>query len=202
MDERKLGRKIRWVWRAAVAACAALGLAALAAGPKADAPKQGNEELLKRGEYLINAFACNDCHTPWKMGPKGPEPDMSRFLSGHPADLNVPPAPALGNGGWMWAGSATNTAFAGPWGISFAINLTPDSETGIGKWPAEYFIHAMRTGKHLGVGRPLMPPMPWQGLGRLTDEDLTAMFTYLKSLKPIRNQVPPPVFPEVPAKKP
>ncbi len=201
MDERKTGRGRAWAWCAATAAGAAIGLAALAAGGKADAPKMGKEELRKRGEYLVNSYGCNDCHTPMKMGPKGPEPDMSRFLSGHPAEVKVPPAPNLG-GGWMWAGNATNTAFAGPWGVSYAINLTPDAETGIGQWPAEYFLKAMRTGRHVGVGRPILPPMPWQGLGHLTDEDLTAMFTYLKSLKPIHNPVPQPALAPAPPTKP
>jgi hypothetical protein len=85
------------------------------------------------------------------------------------------------------------TAFVGPWGMSFAANLTPDEQTGIGLWSEEHFINAMRTGKHMGAGRPILPPMPWSNLSRATDEDLQAMFAYFKSLKPVRNQVPAPV---------
>src|SRR6185295_12637499 len=88
------------------------------------------QEQIARGAYLVTIAACNDCHTPWKMGPKGPEPDMSRMLSGHPHDAQMPPAPKQ-QGPWIWNGAATNTAFAGPWGVSFARNLTPDETTGL-----------------------------------------------------------------------
>src|SRR5689334_16040606 len=106
---------------------------------------------VKRGGYLVGAMGCNDCHTPWKLGPKGPEPDMTRALSGHPADFTVTAPPKL-EGAWAWSGAATNTAFAGPWGVSFTANLTPDMETGLGKWSAETFIAALRTGRHEGKG--------------------------------------------------
>ena len=90
----------------------------------------------------------------------------------------------------------TNTAFAGPWGTSFTANLTPDDETGLGKWTAETFIATLRTGRHEGKGRPLLPPMPWPMIRTLTDEDLRAVFAYLQSLPPIRNRVPAPVDPD------
>ena len=106
-------------------------------------------ERVQRGGYLVTAMGCNDCHTPWKLGPKGPEPDMSRALSGHPADFVMPPAPKHA-GAWAWSGAATNTAFAGPWGVSFTANLTPDVETGLGRWTADTFIAALRTGRHEG----------------------------------------------------
>src|SRR6185436_18192295 len=85
-----------------------------------------------RGAYLVRHMGCNDCHTPLKLGPRGPEPDMTRALTGHPEGLVMPPAPALPPGPWGWVGAATNTAFAGPWGVSFTANLTPDKETGLG----------------------------------------------------------------------
>jgi hypothetical protein len=92
------------------------------------------------------------------------------------------------------------TAWVGPWGISFAANLTPDMVTGSGAWTEEAFIAAMRTGKHLGAGREILPPMPWFNLTNATDEDLSAIFAYLKSIKPIENMVPAPVPPpNVPA---
>src|SRR5215467_5252771 len=78
----------------------------------------------ERGKYLVTVGGCNDCHTPLKMGARGPEPDMSRFLSGHPEQMGALPAVAP-RGPWLWAGAATNTAFSGPWGISYAANLTP-----------------------------------------------------------------------------
>lgn len=145
---------------------------------------------IARGEYLVTVGGCNDCHTPLKMGPKGPEPDFSRRLSGHPEALKMPPAPKLGQGPWMWSGAATNTAFAGPWGISYARNLTPDRLTGTGIWTEEMFIKTLRTGRHWGVARPILPPMPWQNYAQMKDEDLRAIFAYLRSIKPIRNEVP------------
>jgi mono/diheme cytochrome c family protein len=168
---------------------------AVSALPESQDQKSTVATPAQRGAYLVRAMGCNDCHTPWKLGPKGPEPDMSRELSGHPADLVMPPAPKL-SGPWTWSGGVTNTAFAGPWGTSFTANLTPDAETGLGKWTAETFIAALRTGRHEGKGRPLLPPMPWPMIRTLTDEDLRAVFAYLQSLPPIRNRVPAPVDPE------
>ena len=89
------------------------------------------------------------------------------------------------------------TAFVGPFGISYAANLTSDSTTGIGSWQESNFINAMRTGKHMGIptARPILPPMPWPGLAKLTDEDLKSVFAFLKSTTPISNRVPQPVPP-------
>src|SRR5262245_4883544 len=67
-------------------------------------------ELVERGQYLVKITGCNHCHTPYKMGPNGPEPDMTRMLSGHPHHLVMPPPPK-GSGPWGWAGALTNTAF-------------------------------------------------------------------------------------------
>lgn len=151
--------------------------------------------LVERGAYLVRTMSCNDCHTPWKMGPKGPEPDMTRELSGHPEGLVMPPAPALQPGPWGWVGAGPMTAFAGPWGVSFTANLTPDLETGIGGWSEKTFVDTLRNGRHQGVGRPLLPPMPWPNIGAATDEDLHAIFIYLRSIKPIHNRVPQPIDP-------
>jgi hypothetical protein len=148
---------------------------------------------VERGRQLVTFGGCNDCHTPLKMGANGPEPDMTRMLSGHPAQLVMPAAPKM-NGPWMWAGAATNTAFAGPWGISYARNLTPDQVSGLGIWTEEMFIRTMRTGRHMGVSRPILPPMPWQNLNSLPDEELKSIFAYLRAIKPIRNEVPDAVL--------
>jgi mono/diheme cytochrome c family protein len=149
----------------------------------------GAGDALKRGEYLVTFGGCHDCHTPLRMGPNGPEPDMTRALSGHPAQLNMPKAPKV-DAPWFFTGSTTMTAFAGPWGVTYAINLTPDEETGLGHWTEKMFVDAMRTGKHAGVGRPILPPMPWRNVAALSDADLKALFAYLKSIKPIKNMVP------------
>jgi len=155
---------------------------------------------IERGRYLVTVAGCNDCHTPFKMGANGPEPDMARMLAGHPQDLRMPAAPAA-QGPWTWNGAATNTAFAGPWGVSYASNLTPEPNSGIGIWTEELFIRAMRTGRHWGQARPILPPMPWQNYARMTEDDLKAIYAYLRTIPPVANSVPesepapPPVAP-------
>ncbi len=179
----------------------ALGVsaAALAGRPSSDpsAPVDdaGASDRVARGAYLVKIMACNDCHTPWTMTPYGPEPDMTRELSGHPEDVVVVAPPVPGQAPWVWAGAGTNTAFAGPWGVSFTANLTPDPETGLGTWTEETFLAAIRTGKHEGAGRPILPPMPYPMYRQATDEDLRAVFAYLQSIRPIRNRVPLPIDP-------
>ena len=154
-------------------------------------------DQIKRGEYLVYIGLCHDCHTPKKMGPKGPEPDMSKKLAGHLSTTRVPEVPAnvIGPDKWGALGNNDFTAWAGPWGVSFAANLTSDEETGIGTWNEAMFIKAMRTGKHLGEGRDILPPMPWPWIAMMTDDDLKAIFAYLKSVPPIKNPVPDPIPP-------
>jgi hypothetical protein len=147
-----------------------------------------------RGQYLVSTSGCHDCHTPWKMGPKGPAPDMSRALSGHPQDMVLPPAPAA-QGPWIVSTAATNTAFSGTWGTSFTANLTPDPETGLGKWTARNFIETIRTGRHMGRGRAVLPPMPIGVYKNFNDTDLESIFVYLQSLPAIQNRVPEPLPP-------
>jgi len=161
--------------------------------------KNMHKEQVKRGEYLVGFGGCGDCHTPKRMTPKGPEPDPTRLLSGHPATANLPTIPNGVVGPEKWGAITNNdlTAWVGPWGVSFTSNLTPDKSTGLGSWNDDMFIKTMRTGKHLGVGRDLLPPMPWFGLAVLTDDDLKAIFAYLQSIKPIKNQVPQPIPPKI-----
>jgi mono/diheme cytochrome c family protein len=151
----------------------------------------------ERGKYLVSIMGCNDCHTPWKMGPQGPEPDMSRYLSGHPEQIGPLKAPRAAQDPWVWQALGTNTAFSGPWGISYTMNLTPDRNTGIGIWTEEMFINAIRQGRHMGTSRPINPPMPWPAYRNATDEDLKAVFAYLRTIKPVVNHIPdyqpPPV---------
>lgn len=144
---------------------------------------------IARGGYLVKVMGCNDCHTPWKMGANGPEPDMSRMLSGHPegVTLGTPPTPSPS---WISSAAVTNTAFAGPWGVSYTANLTPDRNTGLGIWTEDMFIAAIRTGRHMGTSRPINPPMPWPMYRHATDEDLRSIFDYLRTIPPIVNHVP------------
>jgi mono/diheme cytochrome c family protein len=163
----------------------------LANSPEAKAKSRSQ---VQRGEYLVRFGDCSACHTPLQMGPNGPEPDQTRFLSGHPETTKLPPAD-LKPGPWF-AATAGMTAWAGPWGTTYAANLTPDQNTGMGIWTEEMFIKAMRTGRHMGDGRPILPPMPWQAAATLSDEDLKAIFAYLKSLPAVRNRVPEPLGPD------
>lgn len=149
-----------------------------------------------RGEYLVSFGGCHDCHTPKLLTPGGPVADSTRLLSGHPAGQALPAIPEGVIGPNQWGALATNdfTAWAGPWGVSFAANLTPDA-TGLGSWTEEQFIASMRTGRHMGSGRPILPPMPWFEVATLTDEDLRAVYAYLRSIRPVRNPVPAPIPP-------
>jgi hypothetical protein len=150
---------------------------------------------VERGKYLVTAMGCNDCHTPWKLGALGPEPDMSRMLSGHPAGMALPAVPKA-SPAWPTSVAATMTAWAGPWGTSFTANLTPDAETGLGRWTAEEFIATLRTGRHQGRGRQILPPMPYRMIRELDDSDLRAVFAYLQSIPAIANRVPEPLPPQ------
>jgi mono/diheme cytochrome c family protein len=179
---------------AAAAACATFVLVALQPAHAADAPM--SVEKAARGKYLVSTSGCMDCHTPFKMGPKGPEWDMSRLLSGHPENLQMTPAPQLPEGPWAVVSSGSNTAHAGPWGVSFTANLTPDMETGLGKWTVNDFKATIRTGRHLGRGREILPPMPIPVYSNFNDADLEAIFAYLRTIPPVKNRVPEPRAPK------
>jgi mono/diheme cytochrome c family protein len=167
------------------------------------------EDPVKRGQYLVMIGGCEDCHSPKVFDEHGvPSPDPTKTLSGHPADAPMPKEfnPSMVTPGKVFMCSQDLTAWFGPWGTSFPRNLTPDSATGTGAWTAETFIKILRSGKHMGAeaGRPIMPPMPWQSIKGMTDDDLKAVFAYLKSLKPISNNVPeymPPSAPPAPKAK-
>lgn len=153
-------------------------------------------DSIKKGEYIVATIGCTDCHTPKRMGERGPEDVPGMFLAGYPQNDSLPPLSmdAL-NKGWILF-SPNFTATVGPWGISYAANLTPD-DTGIGTWTKEQFVTTLREGKFKGhkSGRDILPPMPWQNFAKLTDEDLESMFKYLKSIDPVKNAVPAPVPP-------
>jgi len=163
---------------------------------KADYGGYASQE--KWGEHLVTIAGCNDCHTPKKMTPHGPDLDSALLLSGHPATM---PPPDVNRKEMEMKGlSVTNTltSWVGPWGISYAGNLTSDA-TGIGNWTESSFIIALRQGKYKGIesGRSLLPPMPWAMYKGMSDDDLKAIFAFLKSTKPVKNVVPqaqPPVL--------
>jgi mono/diheme cytochrome c family protein len=178
---------------------AAIALVAAGLAGTAGAESAGADAQIERGGYLVTIGGCNDCHTPWQMGSAGhPEPDMTRMLSGHSAGMEMPPAPHLPPGPWVASVAGSMTAWAGPWGVSFTANLTPDAETGLGAWTEQEFKDALRSGRHQGRGREILPPMPWFNYAKATDEDLAAIFAYLRSIPPINNRVPDPVPPAAP----
>jgi hypothetical protein len=158
----------------------------------ASAKPPAKADPAKRGEYLVMVGGCNDCHTPMKMTPLGPMPDMERMLSGHP-EGQPDPSGTLGKGDLVTTGPDL-TSFKFPFGINYARNLTPD-KTGLGEWTEAQFIKTLRTGRHQGEGRALLPPMPWFDFGGMTDEDLKAVWAFLRTIKPIKNTVPDPKVP-------
>jgi cytochrome c553 len=182
----------------AVVVTAAVGFsgARASASPAAAPP---SKEQVERGKSLVWSIACNDCHTPKKLGPRGPELDEARLLSGHRESPALPAPPALPPGPWGIVTNLELTAWSGPWGVTYTANLTPDPETGLGLWTEQMFIRALRLGRHMGASRPIQPPMPWEVYGRLPDEDLKAIFAYLRSIPPVKNKVPEPVIAEPPA---
>lgn len=180
------------------AALAAFALAAITLAPvahAADTAAHDDAARVERGRYLVSIAGCHDCHTPFKAVENGFEPDMSRALSGHPQDLVITAPAQAPQEPWLMVGARTNTAYTGPWGVSFTANLTPDVETGLGRWTVRNFVDTIRSGRHMGRGRPILPPMPYPVYRNMTDDDLAAVFAYLQTLPAISNKVPEPLPP-------
>ena len=130
-----------------------------------------------RGEYLVTGLlACGNCHTQ-----KGP--DLKPV-----ANLTL-------------AGGET---FASPgFGLAYSKNLTSDIDTGIGTWSSDQIVRAIREGVSK-EGAPLGPPMPVRLYNKMSNDDANAVAAYIKTLKPIRNEVPEakykiPLTPQPPA---
>ena len=130
---------------------------------------QAATKQVERGRYLVTVIGCTDCHTPGALTGK---PDMTRYLAGSDVGFQLPD---LGT-------------FVPP-------NLTPDKETGIGKWTKKQIITAFTTGKD-PEGRELAPIMPWRDFAHLTKADANAIASYLKTLKPIKHKVHEPFGPK------
>lgn len=159
---------MHWMrWTAVAAGIAVAGAGTLALTPSTPAAK-ADRKLIERGAYLVSFGGCGDCHTP---GGLYGAPDNDRRLSG--SDL-----------GWR-----------GPWGVSYASNLTPDPETGLGSWTETQIVTALKTGMRPD-GSALLPPMPWPNFGHLTDDDFRAIAAYLKSIPPVKHRKPATVPPD------
>ena len=127
-----------------------------------------NQKQIARGKYLVTLGGCSDCHTPGNfLG----HPDMSRFLGGSDVGFSIPGM-----------------------GVFVGRNLTPDPETGLGKWSTQQIVTAFTTGRRPD-GRILAPIMPYEALGHLTKSDALAIAAYLKSLPPVKHAVPGPFGP-------
>ncbi|MBT3268259.1 c-type cytochrome [Candidatus Poribacteria bacterium] len=165
-------------------------VAAAMAVVKLPTSAQDDADRVARGRYLVDAVAsCGQCHTPRKNAAEDPE----RYLMGHPRSAEAPKfSMDLIRQGVLLSIAPSYTAFSGPWGVTFATNLTPHA-TGLGSWTEEAFIRAMRTGKHLGDPdkRSMLPPMPWRHYRSITDADLRAIWAYLQSIPPLDNAPPP-----------
>ncbi len=155
---------MRWTrWMAASLASLSLILTYMALSCTRKAPPQMDQAAkVKRGAYLTAIAGCTDCHTP---GFFYNATDSTRLLSG--SEL-----------GWQ-----------GPWGVTYARNLTPDNETGIGAWSEAEIVTAIRTGRRPD-GSTILPPMPWVDFAYLTDDDAYAIAAYLKSIPPVVHKVP------------
>lgn len=166
-------------------------------------PKQDDEQIrafmVERGRLLVELGGCGECHTPKVNSGFGMKPRPGRFLSGYPEGEPLPDFPYtdFGEPGTERAFYTTDgTIWAGSWGVSFAANITPDPETGIGRWTDKQFISTFRTGTHIGQGRALFPPMPVKVYSQLSHEEIRSIFLYLQTIEPVRNKVPVPISPD------
>jgi mono/diheme cytochrome c family protein len=167
-----------------------------------DKPNYGGYETKEQwGEHLVTIGGCHDCHTPKKMTPMGPVDDSSLLLSGHPEAMPAPDVDRkkLETQGFIL--TATFTSWVGPWGVSYSANLTPDP-TGTGNWTEDQFVYALRNmiSKGLAGGRPLVPPMSMMPVKHMTDAELRAIYAYLRTVKPVKNNsvqpTPPALVPK------
>lgn len=144
---------------------------------------------VERGRLLVSIGGCSDCHTPMKFDPAigMPVPQMDRMRSGHPEGAADPASSVAGHDQGIIG--PTFTSFRLPFGVVYAANLTPDRETGLGDWTEERFLRALRSGRHRGEGRPILPPMPWMTLASQSEDDLKAIYAYLRTIPAVHNQV-------------
>jgi len=162
----------------------------------------GFDSQAKWGEHLVTIGGCQDCHTPKIMTPQGPVNDSSLAFSGHPEKA---PAPDVDRKMAETKGLIVTqdfTAWVGPWGISYSANLTPD-ETGTGNWKEEQFVYAIKnsTSKGIAGSRHLMPPMSMMPVKDMSEDELKAIFAYLRTVKPVKNNSVQPTPPVVARKQ-
>lgn len=153
------------------------------------------QDTIERGRYLVRIGGCGDCHSSKTFGPEGQKENEDVLLGGYqPGDSFPIPDKKIVRHSVVF--NQQNTGFSGPWGISYAANITSD-DSGIGTWTYGQFELAMRKGKYMGLegSRTLLPPMPWPNYREMTEGDMKAIFAYLKHTKPVKNIVPAPKAP-------
>ena len=162
----------------------------------------GYETQVEWGEHIVTIAGCNDCHTPKKMTPMGLAIDSTLLLSGHPENA---PAPDVDRKMLESKGMVLTqdfTAWVGPWGITYTANLTPDP-SGTGNWTEAQFVYALKNmiSKGLPSSRHLLPPMSLMPAQDMTEDELKAIYAYLRTIKPIKNNSVQPTPPVLPPKK-
>lgn len=174
------------------------------APPKKASHHEEQEEIyrkynIERGKRLVERGQCSQCHTPKIKTTLGYKPDKDRFLSGYDQDQELPDLPYAK----IMAGETEKmfyttdaTVWVGRWGVSFAANLTPEPETGIGNWKEEDFIDIFRGNRHFAEGAEVISPMPVNVYSRLGFFELRSIFIYLQTLPPVVNSVPVRIPPE------
>ena len=172
--------------------------------PKKDSHNETQEEVyrkynIERGKRLVQLGGCSQCHTPKIKTTLGYKPDKDKFLSGYTQGQELPDLPYAE----IMAGETEKTFYTtdatvwvGRWGVSFAANLTPDPETGIGSWKEEDFVDIFRGNKHFAEGRQVISPMPVNVYSQLSFFELRSIFVYLQTLPPFVNDVPMRIPPE------
>jgi hypothetical protein len=150
-------------------------------------PKEWEQKnYVERGRYLVNHLAeCIGCHTP--LGPGGPsDSDMNLYLSGVPAKF-----------AGVKVGPPQVAGFPGPKGAKYyPKNITPDAETGIGNWSEEQFVRAYKERTRPNGTKYDNSDMPWDTYKNMKEEDVRAIYRYLKTIKPISNKVPENIPPQ------
>ena len=166
-------------------------------------PKYGGYETqVQWGEHIVTIAGCNDCHTPKKMTPMGPVNDTSLMLSGHPENAPAPDVDRKMVESKGLVVSQDFTSWVGPWGITYTANLTPDP-SGTGNWTEDQFVYALKNliSKGLPSSRHLLPPMSMMPVTEMTEDEIRAIYAYLRTIKPIKNNSVQPTPPVLPPKK-
>ena len=148
-------------FKTAATIAAVLTLAAPSGAAETETAR-GDSGQIGRGKYLVSIAGCSDCHTP---GGLLGSPDMKRYLGGSDVGFSIPGQ-----------------------GVFVGNNLTPDADTGLGKWTADQIVTAIRKGKRPD-GTELSPVMPYASFANLTDDDAYAIAAFLRSLPPVSNKV-------------